>query len=98
MKGKWNYEEAEVTIGTVICGKSKKDTWWCAKDKGKRLCCIKITQDDYTFFIYNGDGSGYRKAMLSGGGPDSCHASIPVDDPDTFQSEGRKEDDQRTIP
>lgn len=87
MKGKWNAEEAELTFGTVLCGKSLKPTWWCAKKEGERLECIKINQHDQEFFIYNGDGSGYRKAVLGNGVFTEYHASIPVDNPKSFIEE-----------
>ena len=50
MKGNWNGEEAEITLGTVICGKSLRPTWWCAKLEGERLECVKVNYFDQEFF------------------------------------------------
>lgn len=85
MKGKWNGEEAEITLGTVICGKSLRKTWWCADKEGERLDCVKVNYYDQEFFLYDGDKSGRRKVLFGQGSPTEYHASVPVDDPKTFQ-------------
>lgn len=80
----WNYEPAEAWRGTVIVGKSERLTWWCASMEGTRRRCVKIQSCGETFFIDDEDGRGSIKVFQRGGGPDSYHASIPVDNPESF--------------
>ena len=82
---RWNYEPCKAVLGTVKVVKSERETWWCAKLEGHRLKCVKVMCGNSSFFINNEDGSGFRKVFEQGGGPDSYHASIPVDDPDSFR-------------
>ena len=82
----WNYEDAKAWKGTVVVGESPRSTWWSAKHKGERRKCVKvISWDDVPFFIDDEDGRGSRKVFERGGGPDSSHRDIPVDDPETFE-------------
>jgi len=80
----WNYEPAEAWRGTVIVGKSERPTWWCAGMEGQRRKCVKVQSWGEPFFIDDEDGRGSLKVFERGGGPDSHHASIPVDDADSF--------------
>jgi hypothetical protein len=80
----WNYEPAEAWRGTVIVGKSERPTWWCASMVGTRRKCVKVQSWGEPFFIDDEDGRGSLKVFERGGGPDSYHASIPVDDADSF--------------
>lgn len=81
---KWNGEPCEAWTGTVIVGKSERPTWWCAGLEGTRRRCVKVQSWGEPFFIDNEDGRGAVKVFLRGGGPDTGHASIPVDDVDSF--------------
>jgi hypothetical protein len=83
--GHWNGEPCQAETGTVVCGKAMRLTWWCASLEGKRLKCVKVLQDGYTFFLNDEDGSGSHKVFETRGGPWCApHASIPVDDANTF--------------
>jgi len=81
----WNYLPTKAWRGTVIVGKSMTPTWWCAGLEGTRRKCVKVDdgQGD-AFFIDDENGHGSLKVFELGGGPDSFHASIPVDDPNSF--------------
>lgn len=80
----WNYEPAEAWRGTVLVGESPQKTWWCAALKGTRRKCVKVHSRGETFFIDDEDARGSLKVFSKGGGPDSYHASIPVDDAASF--------------
>ena len=84
-KGQWNYEPCEADKGTVVVGKSPRSTWWCASIEGHRVKCVRVTYGEEEFFIDDEDGSGSKKVFELGGGPDSKHSSIPVDDSSTFE-------------
>lgn len=84
MKGKWNYEDCESQTGTVIIGKSLMPTWWCSKLEGQRRKCVRVSYGGTFFYLDDEDGSGSRKVFDKGGGPDSGHKSLPVDDESTF--------------
>jgi hypothetical protein len=93
---RWNYQPAKAERGTVIVGTVEKPTWWCAGMEGTRRKCVRVTayekwhhgmpdeQTGHAFFIDDEDGSGTVKVYERGGGPDSSHRSLPVDDPATF--------------
>lgn len=83
----WNGEPCEAAKGSVIVGASQRPTWWCPELEGQRRKCVRVTYQGETFFIDDEDGSGSRKVFEEGGGPMSYHASIPVDDPASFQAE-----------
>lgn len=87
MEASWNYEPATAERGTVVVGTVEKPTWWCAGMHGQRRKCVRVISGNFPegeFFIDDEDGSGTRKVYERGGGPDSSHKSLPVDDPSTF--------------
>lgn len=84
LTGQWNYEPCEVVIGSVKCGRVPVPTWWCKELEGKRVDCLRITYGGDDFFILD-DDEARDKVFKRGGGPDSGHKSIPVDDPNSFQ-------------
>ncbi len=84
-KAQWNYEDCIAERGSVICGKALRPTWWCANIRGARIKCVRVTYGDQVFFLKDDDGTGSRKVFELGGGPDSYHASIPVDDKSSFR-------------
>lgn len=89
----WNGQPCEAQLGSVVVTKEVKPTWWSAPYAGKRIPCIKITAADNpegdmkkgseTFFIF-AESRGIMKVLFEGGGMMSGHASVTVDDPDTF--------------
>jgi hypothetical protein len=81
---KWNYEKCQATKGTVVVGTSQMPTWWCAALKGQRRKCVRVEYQGDVFFLDDEDGSGSAKVFSRGGGPDSGHKNVPVDDPSTF--------------
>lgn len=81
---RWNYEPCEAHCGTVIISESPLDSWWCAELKGQRRKCVRVTYHGDVFFLDDEDGSGSRKVFELGGGPDTGHSNIPVDDNSTF--------------
>lgn len=81
---RWNYLPARAEVGTVVVGTSVAPACWARSLKGERIECVRVSQDGHEFFLDNRDGSGYRKVFELGGGPDSPHNSVPVDDPETF--------------
>lgn len=84
----WNYEmKANATVGSVVCGKVANPCWWCYGLEGQRILCVKVIYGGSTFFIDNYSRLGERKVFELQGGPDSGHASIPVDNPTTFRPE-----------
>ena len=92
-KPHWNGMPCEAEIGSVVVAKEVIPTWWSAPFAGQRIPCIKVTAADNaegdmskgkeTFFILC-DTTGFNKVFHEGGGPQSGHASITVDDPNTF--------------
>lgn len=82
---KWNYKRVTAERGTVVVGAVEVPTWWCAGMTGTRRKCVKIDAPGAPFFIDDEDGRGTAKVYFRGGGPDSPHASLPVDDAATFQ-------------
>lgn len=83
-KAKWNGEECSAEAGSVVIGKSESPSWWCYLLAGMRRKTIRVNYNGHIFFIDNQDGSGARKVFKQGGGMNSYHASIPVDDESTF--------------
>jgi hypothetical protein len=81
----WNYEPCQAETGSVIIGKPERPTWWCASLQGQRRKCVKVTYRKEVFFLDDEDGSGSRKVGFGGGPWSGPHASIPVDDPASFQ-------------
>jgi hypothetical protein len=88
-QGHWNGEEAVCIKGSVVIGKSEKNTWWSANLIGQRRECIKVIYRGESFYIDDADGSGSRKVFEGKGGPEMPHKSIPVDDESTFKEENR---------
>lgn len=85
-KPRWNYEPCQAWRGTVIVGRVDVPTWWCAGMEGQRRKCVKVVSwDGEPFYVDDEDGRGTAKVYDRGGGPDSSHASIPVDDHDSFE-------------
>jgi len=84
-QGRWNGEPCEALRGTVIVGHVASPTWWCAGMEGQRRKCVRVAAGGEVFFLDDEDGRGTLKVYERGGGPDSYHASIPVDDPGTFE-------------
>ncbi|MCH8247069.1 MAG: hypothetical protein IH951_11755 [Bacteroidetes bacterium] len=86
----WNYERCVAAKGSVICGAHdpEKPLSWCKDIAGKRLKCVRIRYGSEQFFILDDNGQGTEKVWTLGGGPDTSHSSIPVDDPNTFLPEG----------
>jgi hypothetical protein len=82
---RWNYEPAPAERGTVVVGTVEVPTWWCAGMTGTRRKCVRVQSWGEAFFIDDEDGSGTVKVYERGGGPDSSHKSLPVDDPATFE-------------
>lgn len=80
----WNYQPCKAWRGSVIVGTVDKPTWWCAGMEGTRRRCVKVQTWGEPFFIDDEDGRGTLKVFIRGGGPDSYHASIPVDDAKSF--------------
>jgi len=81
---KWNYEKCEAQTGTVIVGKSMMQSWWCSQLEGRRRKCVRVNYAGEVFFLDDEDGSGSRKVFEWGGGPNTGHKSLPVDDESTF--------------
>lgn len=81
----WNYAPCSAQLGSVIVGKSMRPTWWCAKHEGERRKCVRVNSGGEVFYLDDEDGSGMKKVFELGGGPDSYHASLPVDDEESFQ-------------
>lgn len=91
---RWNYEPATACRGTVLVGHVESPTWWCAGLEGTRRKCVRVNYAGTVFFIDDEDGSGTAKVYDRGGGPDSGHKSLPVDDPHSFVIE----DNGPTVP
>jgi len=83
---RWNGQPARAQRGTVIVGRAPAKTWWCASQRGDRLPCVRVEQGGKVFFIDDSRGIGTVK-VRRGGWPDDRHATIPVDQPDTFEPE-----------
>ena len=81
---RWNGEKCHAVLGSVVIGKAVRPTWWCADLAGERRACVRVTYKGDMFYLDNDDGSGYRKVFEQGGGPNSSHSDIPVDQHDTF--------------
>ena len=81
---KWNYETCQAQAGTAIVGKCERPTYWHNGLEGQRRRVVRLVYNGDVFFIDDEDGSGSRKVFERGGGPDSSHKSIPVDDESTF--------------
>ena len=83
-KAQWNYEDCQAQTGTAIVGKCERPTYWHAGLEGQRRRVVRVDYKGDVFFIDDEDGSGSRKVFERGGGPDSGHKSLPVDDESTF--------------
>jgi hypothetical protein len=81
---RWNYEKCDAQTGTVVVGKSQMPSWWCSQMDGQRRKCVRVNYRGKVFFLDDEDGSGSLKVFECGGGPDSGHKSLPVDDESTF--------------
>ena len=73
-KPRWNYENCQAQLGSVVIGECP-ETWWCYDKMGKRVACIKVIYGDSHFFISD-DFNGRSKVFERGGGPDSAHRSL----------------------
>ncbi len=83
-EGKWNYERARAQRGTVVVGVSPAPAAWSRPMEGQRLRCVKVFYDGDEFYLDDSTGWGTEKVFKRGGGPDSPHRTIHVDDPSTF--------------
>jgi hypothetical protein len=86
-QAKWNYEPCEAQTGTVVVGKTNAPLGWSRGLEGTRRRCVRVNYKGDVFWLDDEDGSGSRKVFRRGGGPDTGHKSLPVDDPGTFEAE-----------
>lgn len=63
----------------VVVGKAPQPTWWCAGLEGTVREAVEVTQDGYTFYLDNEDGSGWLKVTYGLGSPQWGHSSLPVE-------------------
>lgn len=80
----WNGQDCQATSGSVVVGKSPKSTWWCAELEGERVPCVRVKYGDRTFYISNENYQGFDKVFNHHGALNVPHASIPVDDLESF--------------
>lgn len=84
----WNGEPCEAERGTVVVGRAPRATWWCAELEGTRRRVVRVTYAGQVFYLDNDGenaGTGWRKVTTGKGWPDTFHASVPVDAPDTWR-------------
>ena len=83
---RWNGERCNAQAGTVIVGKSLRETFWHHGLEGQRRKCVRVDYNSGIFWLDDEDGSGSRKVFETAGGPFAAgHKSLPVDDESTFQ-------------
>ena len=77
----------------MIVGKAPMPTWWCADLEGKERNAVEVSYGGRVFYLDDdeqpGDGGllapppchagqGWWKVTVGQGGPEICHAELPV--------------------
>jgi hypothetical protein len=72
----WNGQEAIARKCHVRVGQSPPG-WWCADLEGQVVEAVEVTCAGEVFYLFDGDGSGWKKVTLGFGSPNVSHKSLP---------------------